>query len=148
MRWKPWCANTWATPTHSTCRWRCRWGTAAAGTPRRTECLLYMQAYIIVGLEQEVPVAEHPFDEAIWLQPVEDGVHRGQTNANWANMVGPFGGMTAALLLRAIELHPERAGAPLALTVNFAAPIADGDFDVTARCVRTNRSNQHWFVEL
>lgn len=93
-------------------------------------------------------MAEHPFDEAIGLQPVGDGVLRGKTSADWANMVGPFGGMTAALMLRGIELRPERAGAPLALTVNFTAPIADGEFDITARCVRTNRSNQHWFVEL
>ncbi|MBX7454361.1 thioesterase family protein [Mycolicibacterium sp. 3033] len=93
-------------------------------------------------------MAEHPFDEAIELQPGDAGVLRGRTTADWANMVGPFGGMTAALLLRAIESHPERMGDPLALTVNFAAPIADGEFDITARPVRTNRSNQHWFVEL
>ncbi|MHA0287205.1 acyl-CoA thioesterase [Mycobacterium sp. C3-094] len=93
-------------------------------------------------------MAEHPFDEAIELQPGDAGVFRGRTTSDWANMVGPFGGMTAALLLRAVELQPECNGEPLALTVNFAAPIADGEFDITARCVRTNRSNQHWFVDL
>ena len=46
-------------------------------------------------------------------------------------MVGPFGGITAAIMVRAIETHPERIGSPLALTINFAAPIADGDFDIT-----------------
>ncbi|TRW83326.1 thioesterase family protein [Mycolicibacterium sp. 018/SC-01/001] len=93
-------------------------------------------------------MADHPFDEAIRLRTGEGGVLRGRTTAAWANMVGPFGGMTAALLLRAIELHPERNGAPVALTANFAAPIADGEFDIIARCVRANRSNQHWSVEL
>ena len=63
-------------------------------------------------------------------------------------MVGPFGGITAAVMLRAIETHPERVGEPLALTVNFTAPIADGDFDVSLRAVRTNRTNQHWIAEL
>ena len=63
-------------------------------------------------------------------------------------MVGPFGGLTAALLLRAIEAHPERIGEPLALTVNFVAPVADGGLDITAKIVRTNRTNQHWLVEL
>lgn len=63
-------------------------------------------------------------------------------------MVGPFGGITAAAMLRAIEAHPDRIGEPLALTVNFAAPIADGDFDITLRAARTNRTNQHWVVEL
>ena len=63
-------------------------------------------------------------------------------------MVGPFGGITAAALIHAIETHPDRIGEPLALTVNFAAPIADGDFDITLRAARTNRTNQHWILEL
>lgn len=63
-------------------------------------------------------------------------------------MVGPFGGITSAVMLRAIEAHPDRIGEPLALTVNFAAPIADGDFDITLRAARTNRTNQHWMVDL
>ncbi|MDG4668780.1 thioesterase family protein [Mycobacterium sp. 236(2023)] len=93
-------------------------------------------------------MAEHPFDDAIRLDTIEPGRVRGKTSAEWANMVGPFGGMTAALLLRAIEIHPDRIGDPVALTVNFTAPVADGEFDITASVVRTNRSNQHWMVEL
>lgn len=63
-------------------------------------------------------------------------------------MVGPFGGITAATLVRAIELHPQRHGQPIALTVNYLAPIADGEFEIVTRAVKTNRSNQHWIVEL
>lgn len=63
-------------------------------------------------------------------------------------MVGPFGGITAATLVRAVELHPQRHGQPIALTVNYVAPIADGEFDIVTRVVKTNRSNQHWIVEL
>ena len=66
--------------------------------------------------------------------------------AEWANMVGPFGGITAAVLLRAIESHPDRLGEPVALTVNFAAPIVDGEFEISRRAPRTNRTNQHWIV--
>lgn len=66
----------------------------------------------------------------------------------WANMVGPFGGITATTLLSAVHTHPDRIGDPLALTVNYAAPITDDDFDVTLRAARTNRTNQHWIVEL
>src|SRR6201999_4571952 len=29
-----------------------------------------------------------------------------------------------------------------------AAPIADGDFEISRRAPRTNRTNQHWIVEL
>jgi acyl-CoA thioesterase len=93
-------------------------------------------------------VAQHPFDEAIQLDRTEAGRLRGKTSADWTNMVGPFGGMTSALLLRAIEIHPDRIGDPVALTVNFTAPIADGEFDITTTTVRTNRTNQHWLAEL
>ena len=44
--------------------------------------------------------------------------------------------------------HPQRAGDPLALTVNFCAPIAEGAFDLDVRLVKANRSTQHWCVEL
>jgi acyl-CoA thioesterase len=96
-----------------------------------------------------VPMSElHPLDRAIELEVVDGDVVRGRTQAEWANMVGPFGGVTAAAILHAIELHPDRLGEPVALTVNFAAPIADGDFQISRRAPRTNRTNQHWIVEL
>jgi acyl-CoA thioesterase len=90
----------------------------------------------------------HPFDRAVHLDFLGAGTMRGRTQPEWANMVGPFGGITAAILLHASASHPERLGDPLALTVNFAGPIADGEFDVAARATRTNRSNQHWSLEL
>lgn len=90
----------------------------------------------------------HPFDTAITLEPLESGRRAGHTRPEWANMVGPFGGITAATLLRAAEEHPQRHGDPLALTVNFLAPIAEGSFEISARPVRTNRTNQHWVLEL
>jgi acyl-CoA thioesterase len=63
-------------------------------------------------------------------------------------MVGPFGGITAALLLNAAWSHGKRMGEPVALTVNFAAPVADGAFEVQARIARNNRSTQHWTLQL
>jgi acyl-CoA thioesterase len=94
-------------------------------------------------------VPGHPFDDAIELESTEaKGVLRGHTSPEWANMVGPFGGVTAAALLRAVQLQPDRTGDPVALTVNFAAPVLDGVFDIAAKPVRTNRTNQHWLIEL
>lgn len=90
----------------------------------------------------------HPFDAAIRLDTVSEDTRRGRTHPEWANMVGPFGGITAATMLRAVQTHPDCIGEPLALTINYAAPIADGDFDITVRAARTNRTNQHWIVEL
>ena len=63
-------------------------------------------------------------------------------------MVGPFGGATAAAALAAVLAHPARQGEPIALTVNFAGPVAQGPFDIEATAARTNRSTQHWSVQM
>ena len=93
----------------------------------------------------------HPFDEAIDLRAcaLQNAPHEftGSTHPAYANMVGPFGGTTSAQLLQSALLHPDRLGDPVALTVNFAAPVADGDIRFVARPVRTNRSTQHWIIE-
>ena len=90
----------------------------------------------------------HPFDQAVGLQQQPDGLFLGATQPAYANMVGPFGGITAAVLLQSVMQHPQRLGEPIALTVNFAGAVADGLFTINARPVRTNRSTQHWLVEL
>lgn len=90
----------------------------------------------------------HPFDTATLLETLPDDRFRGHTSPAYANMVGPFGGVTAACLLQAPMQHTARLGDPIALTVNFAAALADGEFVITARPVRTNRSTQHWSMEL
>lgn len=93
-------------------------------------------------------MSSHPFDSAIALEPQVDGAFLGHTSPAYANMVGPFGGVTAAQALNAVLLHPQRHGDPISLTVNFAAALADGPFTVTARPARTNRSTQHWVIEM
>jgi acyl-CoA thioesterase len=90
----------------------------------------------------------HPLDAAIALEPAGEHRYRGSTSADYANMVGPFGGVIAATLLNAALTHPQRLGDPLSLTVHYAAPIADGDYDISARPMRTNRNTQHWLIEL
>lgn len=89
----------------------------------------------------------HPFDTATQLT-MESGIYYGHTSERYANMVGPFGGVIAATLLRAVMEHPERKGEPVATTINYAAPVSDGNFNIKATPVRTNRSTQHWFIEL
>jgi acyl-CoA thioesterase len=90
----------------------------------------------------------HAFDLATTLAPGGDGVWRGATSPAYANMIGPFGGVTAAQALAGVMRHPQRLGEPVAFTVNFAAALADGEFTVLARPARTNRSTQHWVVEI
>lgn len=92
--------------------------------------------------------APHPFDDALELESLSPGTYLGKTSPPYNNMVGPFGGLTAATFIRAIERHPDRLGDPLSLTINFAGPVAEGEFEISTRAVRTNRSNQHWYLEL
>ena len=93
----------------------------------------------------------HPFDAALTLTPATtgDGTHPtwiGRTSAAYQNMVGPYGGLSAAQALQTVLKHPSLLGQPVALTVNFAAAIADGEFSAQAVPTRTNRSTQHWSV--
>jgi hypothetical protein len=62
-------------------------------------------------------------------------------------MVGPFGGIIAATMLNAALTHPSRLGDPVALTVNYAGPIADGGPHRRV-AMRTNRSTQHWSITM
>src|SRR3954471_18920712 len=89
----------------------------------------------------------HLFDDATRVA-AGDSRWTGHTSDDYWAFVGPFGGVTAATMLRAIIGHPQRSGDPLSLTVNFCAPIAQGPFDLDVRLIKANRSTQHWSVEL
>lgn len=93
----------------------------------------------------------HLFDQAMRLEPAgsaQPDTWRGASSPAYWNMIGPFGGTTAATAVQAIMQHRARLGEPIALTVNYACAMAEGAFSVTATPVRTNRSTQHWQVTL
>ncbi len=90
----------------------------------------------------------HAFDRATRLVASADGSLSGSADPAYAHAVGPFGGITAATLLNAALTHPQRIGTPVALTVNYAGPVAEGEFRIDAVPVRTNRSTQHWSITL
>src|SRR5713226_9285758 len=90
---------------------------------------------------------QHLFDDATRVT-AGDSRWQGRTSDDYWAFVGPFGGATAATILRALIDHPQRSGDPLSLTVNFCAPIAQGAFDLDVRLVKANRSTQHWCVEM
>ena len=92
--------------------------------------------------------AIHPFDEAIRLEPAGDGRMHGTTHPEYWNQVGPFGGITAAQMLQSVLQQPQRLGDPLSLTVNYAGPVREGAFTIETRLVRSNRTTQHWAMEL
>ena len=90
----------------------------------------------------------HPLDDAVALTAGAPDTFEGRTTAPYWNMVGPFGGITAATLLQAVMQHPARLGEPLSMTVNYAGAVAEGPFQVRATPVRAGRSTQHWWVQL
>ena len=90
----------------------------------------------------------HPFDQALVLEPLGDGILLGHATPAWANMVGPFGGITAATVVRAIMDHGQCLGTPLSLTINYVAGIALGPYYLHLKVARTNRSTQHWTFEI
>ena len=90
----------------------------------------------------------HPLDLATALAgPADAPVRTGHTSDGYWTFIGPFGGVSAAIALRAVLERPDREGDPIAITVNFCAPIARGEFAVHTRKARANRSSQHWLVE-
>ena len=93
-------------------------------------------------------MTSHPFDQALQLTATAANTFQGATSPAYWNMVGPFGGYTAALAVRAVMQHPALLGEPVALTVNYAGATSDGEFTVTATPLRTNRSTQHWLIQL
>ena len=90
----------------------------------------------------------HPLDAALLLEPLGDGRFRGRTSPDYWNMVGPYGGITAALCQRAVLDDPRHLGEPLALTVNYCAAIAEGEFTIELDFVRSGRTTQHVAIRL
>lgn len=90
----------------------------------------------------------HPLDLATTLDNAGGDIRNGRVSEDYWAFVGPFGGASAAIFQRAVLDHPQRVGDPLALTVNYCAPLAKGEYEVHAKPARTNRSTQHWTLEL
>lgn len=90
----------------------------------------------------------HPLDAAVRMVPQHDGSMQTQAAPAYWNMVGPYGGITAAQMLQAVLQHPDVLGDPLSLTVNYAGPVEAGDIRIEAVPIRTNRSSQHWTVNM
>lgn len=90
----------------------------------------------------------HPLDSALALEPLGDGRFRGHTSADYWNMVGPYGGITAALCQRAVLDDPRHIGEPIALTVNFCAAVAEGPFTIELDFVRSGRTTQHIAIRI
>lgn len=101
-----------------------------------------------MGRRAGMQAETHTLDQAVRLERLSEGRYAGATHPGYANLAGPFGGATAATLLNAVVVDPRRLADPIALTVNFCGPIADGAFEVETRLERGGRTTQHWSVAL
>lgn len=86
----------------------------------------------------------HPFDTAMALTPLGPGQWQGATTDDYMNMVGPFGGVTVAVLLNAVLLDTRRAADPVSITVNFCTGVKPGPFRVDVTLERSGKYLQHW----
>ena len=91
---------------------------------------------------------QHPLDIAMALQPAGPGLFAGTTSDAYWNFAGPFGGYTAALLMKAVMGDARLLGPPVAQTVNFCAPISKGAFEIAVILQRSGKATQHWSLEL
>lgn len=87
-------------------------------------------------------------DAALALQPAAPNRYRASASKAYWNMVGPYGGITAAQMAQAVLQHPELVGELVSLTVNYAGPVGEGEYTIEALPVRTNRSTQHWIITM
>ncbi len=122
-------------------------GQGTGGRLKSRRCLSLGHSSGKRPMDSSIP-ATHPLDLATRLTPAGEGRFTGRTSPAYWNMMGPFGGTTAALMLKAALDAPQRLGDPVALTVNFCAPIAEGAFTIEITEARTNRSTQHWTMTL
>lgn len=97
---------------------------------------------------KDTGTVQHPFDIAVSLEKIGKGSFIGHTSDLYWNMVGPFGGVTAAVMLRSVLENPECRGDPVVLHMHFCAPLAKGAFEVSSAAERTSKSTQHWAIRL
>ena len=90
----------------------------------------------------------HVFDEAVKLVSTGSlGQWQCQVHPAYANMIGPYGGITLAQALHAIMIDPRRHGDPTSITMNYVAPVDSSTPEIIATLKRTNRSTQHWTAD-
>src|SRR5262245_66320620 len=91
---------------------------------------------------------EHPFDAAVALERTGKGRFAGLAPPAYWNMAGPFGGTTAAALLRAALLDQSADVEPVALTVNYCAALGQGAFTIDVRLDRSGKSVRHLSLQM
>jgi acyl-CoA thioesterase len=88
-------------------------------------------------------------EAALTLRADGDGVWRGRADPAFEANNGMYGGMTAALLLKAVLSEATREGSAASLNVNFMRVVTPGsDIVIRTRRMGATRSLQTWTAEL
>jgi hypothetical protein len=90
----------------------------------------------------------HAFDTAIALTAQGDGAFAGQTSPAYANFIGPFGGITAAQLRQRRAAASGPARRPRRAHRQLRRRRGRRPLPAAGAPARTNRSTQHWIVEM
>lgn len=92
------------------------------------------------------PLAD--FDAALPLSALGPRAWASQVDKRYWNAIGPWGGWTAALLLKAVLAEADHAGTPVAMTANLMGGLDESPLTVTTRPARQGRSMEFWTSEL
>ena len=92
--------------------------------------------------------APHRFDQSLRIESLAANVWQSKGSALYWNVIGPYGGWIAAMLLHAVQSEPDARGDPLALQAQFIGPLAQAPFTVHTHCLRQNRSMAFWRSEI
>lgn len=94
----------------------------------------------------------HLFDEATALVPREKSEKAarfdGAAHLGFRNMIGPYGGWSAAILAKSIIEAGDPECALVSLTTDFLAGANEGPVSLDATCERAGRNTQFWSATL
>ncbi|MEX3010022.1 acyl-CoA thioesterase [Hoeflea sp. TYP-13] len=88
-------------------------------------------------------------DETLGLESRGDNVFASHTDKKYWNLIGPYGGWIAALMLKTV-LHDleDKRFEPVAFTVDYMKAPAEGELILKRACDRAGRTAAFWRVEL
>ncbi|OYU69096.1 MAG: acyl-CoA thioesterase [Alphaproteobacteria bacterium PA2] len=92
--------------------------------------------------------ASSDFDSSLILSPAGDRQWSSQIDKRYWNAIGPWGGWTVALLLKAVLAEADHAGTPVAMTVNLMGGLSEDPLTLITRPARQGRSMEFWTSEL
>ncbi len=87
-------------------------------------------------------------DTSLCLDQIETDVFEGRTDETYWNMIGPYGGWIATVLLKAVLIDAADGFEPVAVTVDFVKAPPEGRIVVRRWCDRVGRTTAFWRVAL